>query len=147
MARDGLPPALRAGLPPALRDGLPPALRAAYARTAYEAAGAIARIGRRSPGVEALLREAGVRQAAFVTAWNPLSRRMPRGWNDRMLARLRATAGAAVLAEGWGRARSWAERHLLVAGDPRRALVLARRFRQHAIVVVARGRAARVVTG
>ena len=127
------------------RPRLTPAMRAAYARTEYEAGGAVARIGRRSATVDALLRAAGARHAAFVTAWNPWSRPMPPGWNARMLRRLRAAAGRRTLAEGWGRGRRWAERHLLVEGEPRRVAVLARRFRQHAIVAVARARPARIV--
>jgi hypothetical protein len=122
---------------PARRPRLTPAMRAAYARTDYEADGVVARIGRRSPALDALLRRHGARRAAFVTAWNPWSRPMPRGWNDRMLARLRAAAQGRVLAEGEGRGKGWAERHLLVAGDPRWIAALARRFRQHAIVAVA----------
>jgi hypothetical protein len=119
-------------------------LAGAYARTAYEAAGAVARIGRRSPALDRLLRRLGARQGGFVTAWNPLSRRMPRGWNDRMLARLRQAARRLPLAEGLGRGQGWAERHLLVAADPRRVAVLARRFRQNAIVVVRLGGPARL---
>jgi peptidoglycan/xylan/chitin deacetylase (PgdA/CDA1 family) len=126
---------------------LPRALRAAYARTGYEAAGIVARIGRRNPALDALLRERGVRRAGFVTAWNPYSRKMPRGWNDRMLERLRQAARGHVLAEGWGRGRGWAEQHLLIAGDPRRIALLARRFRQHALVMVAPGQPPRIVPG
>lgn len=117
-------------------------MRAAYLRTEYEAAGIVVRIGRRSGVMDALLRG---RRAAFVTAWNPLSRRMPRGWNERMLDRMRDAARARIIAEGWGSARGWAERHVLLVGDPRALVVLARRFRQAAIVVVAPGRAARLV--
>ena len=126
---------------------MPPVLGAAFARTAYEAAGITVRIGRRSPAMDALLRAHGVRQAGFVTAWNPFSRRMPPGWNTRMQARLRQAARGAVLAEGWGRGRNWAEHHLLLADDPRRLRRLAQRFRQHAIVAVAAGRPARVLSG
>jgi hypothetical protein len=117
-------------------------MRAAYLRTEYEAAGVVVRIGRRGAAMDALLRG---RRAAFVTAWNPMSRRMPRGWNDRMMDRLRQAARGRIIAEGWGSARGWAERHLLVAGDPRALAVLARRFRQAAIVVVSPGHAARLV--
>jgi hypothetical protein len=117
-------------------------MRAAYLRTGYEANGVVVRVGRRSEAMDALL--AG-RTAGFVTAWNPSSRRMPRGWNERMLARLRAIARGSVLGEGWGRGGSWAERHLLVAGDARALRVLARRFRQNAIVIVAPRRKARLV--
>jgi Protein of unknown function (DUF3293) len=146
---------------------LPAALGAAYARTDYDAAGAVARIGRRSAGVDALLRRLrpGGRRpcGAFVTAWNPRSRLMPRGWNERMLARLRAAAAGLPRAEGWGRAQDpipwrglrraaagppgpgWAEHHLLLAADSRRVAVLARRFGQHAIVVVRAGAPARLL--
>jgi hypothetical protein len=120
-------------------------LPAAYRRTDYEAAGAVARIGRRSAAMDALLLRLGAREGAFVTAWNPFSRRMPRGRNERMLARLREAARRLPAAEGWGRGRGWAERHLLIAADPRRAAMLARRFRQNAIVVVRAGQAARLV--
>jgi hypothetical protein len=120
-------------------------LQAAYRRSVYTAAGAEARIGRRSPAVDALLRQLGARQGGFVTAWNPFSRRLPPGWNARMLARLRQAARRLPQAEGEGGHGRWRERHLLVAGDPRRVLVLARRFRQAAIVVVRQGAPARLV--
>jgi hypothetical protein len=129
------------------RPRLPDALRAAYARTDYEAAGIVTRIGRRSAALDALLARHRRRSAGFITAWNPYSQRMPRGWNDRMLARLREAARGRVLAEGFGRGRGWAERHLLVAGDPRWLAGLARRFRQHAAVLVMRGRPARILAG
>jgi hypothetical protein len=122
-------------------------LRAAFARTDYEAGGIVVRIGRRSAPMDALLRAHRLRSAGFVTAWNPFSRPMPRGWNARMQARLREAARGRVLAEGWGTGRGWAEHHLLLAGDPRRLRVLARRFRQHAIVMVAQGRPARLLAG
>jgi hypothetical protein len=119
-------------------------LLAAYRRTDYEAAGAVARVGERSPAVDALLRRLGARGGAFVTAWNPWSRRMPPGWNARMMARLREAARRLPSAEGEGSGRFWAERHLLLAGDPRRAAVLARRFRQNATVAVRVGAPARL---
>ena len=101
---------------------------------------AVARLGRRSRGVDALLAAAGVREGAFLGAWNPLSRARPRAWNDAMLARLRGFVRRAGLrfTEGVGHAEkpAWEERHLLLFGDARRAIVLARRFRQHAILRV-----------
>ena len=110
-------------------------LLAAYRRTDYEAGGAVARIGRRSAAVDALLRRLGARGGAFVTAWNPLSLRTPPGRNARMMARLREAARRLPSVEGEGRSRGWSERHLLLAADPRRAAMLARRFRQNAMVV------------
>ncbi len=120
-------------------------LLAAYRRTDYEAGGAVARIGRRSAAVDALLRRLGAREGAFVTAWNPLSRRAPAGRNARMMARLREAARRSPAAGGEGRGRGWSERHLLLAADPRRAAALARRFRQNAIVAVRVGAPARLV--
>ncbi len=122
------------------------ALLAAYRRTEYEAAGAAARIGRRSAAIDGLLRRFGAREGAFVTAWNPLSRRMPENWNARMMARLREAARRLPSAEGEGHGRGWSERHLLLAADPRRAAVLARRFRQNAVVAVRTGAPARLVS-
>ncbi|HEV7268061.1 MAG TPA: DUF3293 domain-containing protein [Falsiroseomonas sp.] len=121
------------------------ALRSAYASTRYEAAGIVVRIGRRSAAMDALLRANGVRSAGFITAWNPFSRKMPRGWNERMQARLREAMRGRVIAQGWGRAEGWAEQHLLVAGDTGAIAALARRFRQNAVVIVARDRPARLV--
>ncbi len=105
--------------------------------TDYEAAGAVARLGRRSCAMDALLVAARVRAGAFIGAWNPFSRAMPRGWNDRALARLRRTARVRSL-DGAGQAERphWVEHHLLMLGDLRRIIVLARRFRQHAILRV-----------
>lgn len=120
-------------------------LLAAYRRTEYEASGAVALIGRRSAATDALLRRLGGRRGAFVTAWNPWSRRAPAGSNERMLQALRAAVRRLPAAEGEGRARGWAERHLLLAADPRRAAVLARRFRQSAMVVATVGAPARLV--
>jgi hypothetical protein len=122
-----------------------PALRAAFRRTGYEAGGVVVRIGQRSGAMDALLRRRGARAAGFVTAWNPFSRPMPPGWNRRLQDRLIEAARGAVLEEGWGRGRRWAEHHLLLAGDPRRIMVLARRFRQHAVVTVSPGRPARLL--
>lgn len=114
--------------------------------TVYEAAGAEARLGQRSSAVDALLAAARSRHGAFIGAWNPFSRAMPRGWNDRALARLRRRARMPFL-EGTGHAARpcWAEEHLLMLGDPRRIAGLARRFRQHAILRVRLGAPSRLL--
>jgi hypothetical protein len=117
-------------------------MRAAYLRTDYEANGIVVRVGRRCAAMDQLLRGCA---AGFVTAWNPFSRKMGCGWNRRMLARLREAARGRVVAEGWGRGPGWAERHLLIAGDPRALRTLARRFRQNAIVIVAPRRKAKLL--
>lgn len=126
-----------------------PRLARGWRLTAYGAGEAVARLGRRSAPVDRLLVAAGLRQAAFIGAWNPLSRAMPRRWNDRALARLRALAqrGGQRFIEGRGHAArpSWAEDHLLMLGDLRPITVLARRFRQHAILRVRLRAAARLL--
>ena len=124
---------------------VPTGLLRPYLRTEYEADGAVARIGRRSPGIDRLLLGIGARTGAFVTAWNPLSRRMPPGWNRRMQARLAQRVRRLPSVPGHGIGRGWSEQHLLVAGDARRIVVLARLFRQRAIVVVRPSRAARLL--
>ena len=117
-----------------------PRLLRAFRATRYEAEGAVARIGRRSPAVDALLK----RPAAFITAWNPCSRAMPFGWNDRMQDRLRQLVRGRVIGRaGTGPRLGGASP---AGGRAARALrVIARRFRQHAIVIVAPGRAARLL--
>jgi Protein of unknown function (DUF3293) len=124
---------------------VPTRLLRPYFRTEYEAGGAVARVGRRSAGIDRLLSGMGAQAGAFVTAWNPLSRRMPQGWNRRMQARLAQRVRRLPAVAGHGSGRGWSEQHLLVGGDARRILVLARRFRQRAIVVARRSQPARLV--
>ncbi len=99
------------------------------------------RIGRRCPALDPLLgRQAG----AFITAWNPWGHRAPPGWNRRAnRALLRRLRGMTRLA-GAGEGRGWREEHWLVITDPRRAAVLARQFRQAAVVTLRRGQPARL---
>ena len=126
-----------------------PALLRAYRRTAYAAGDAVARIGRRSPALDALLARHGGRAGAFVSAWNPYSRLMPPGRNRRMGEALRRYARRLPHVPGEGTAegtgRGWREEHLLVVADPRRVAVLGRCFRQAALVVVRRGQVARLL--
>jgi hypothetical protein len=114
-----------------------PRLARGWRITVFEAACAEARLGLRSAALDAVLAQHAARQGAFIGAWNPMSRAMPRGWNDRALARLRRCARLPRV-EGIGHAARppWAEEHLLMIGDIRRIVVLARRFRQHAILRV-----------
>jgi hypothetical protein len=126
-----------------------PALHRAWRATLFEADGIaipfapVAQLraawrARRS-GIAALLASLGVRQAAFTGAWNPCSRRHPRGTNRRRLDRLREATRRLPRHEGMGRAcrpRPWGEEHLLIGAAPARCAVLARRFRQDAILVI-----------
>jgi len=119
-----------------------PRLLRAYRQTRYEAAGIPVFVGRRSRGMDALLRRHGSRAGVFVTAWNPYSRLMPTAWNNRqqraLLARLRRRI--AIQADGgW---RGWHEAHALVLAAPPMVIRLARSFRQNAVVAVRPGQKA-----
>jgi hypothetical protein len=124
---------------------LRPALLRAYRRTSYEAGGIIIHIGRRSAAADHLLLAHGARTAVFITAYNPLSRRMPAEWNQRMQTRLRHDLGRRRVLCGRGTASHWSEAHLLVFGDPRPIHRLARHYRQYGIVIVRYSQPARLV--
>lgn len=121
-----------------------PRLLRAFCVTEYRAAGATARIGRRSAAVDQLLCTLGTHNGAFLTAWNPGARRWPLGKNLRMDRALRGWLRRIRVEPGVGSAPGWQEAHWLMATDPRRAVVLARRFRQAAIVVVRCGQTAKL---
>jgi hypothetical protein len=124
---------------------LTPRLRRAWRDTVYAADGAVVRIGRRSAAMDRVLRQHKARVGMFVTAWNPLARAMPAGWNRRMQRRLREHLRRRAALPASGSLRRWQEEHLLVPGDPRPVLRLARLFRQGGVVLVARYQAARLV--
>jgi Protein of unknown function (DUF3293) len=124
---------------------LHPALLRAYRRTGYEAGGIKIHIGRRSAAADHLLLAHGARTAVFITAYNPRSRRMPPEWNQRMQIRLRDAVGRRPVLSGHSNAGHWSEAHLLVFGDPRPILRLARHYRQHALVMIRHSQSARLV--
>ena len=124
---------------------LSPVLARAYRRTRYCAGGVVVRLDRNSRRADALLDRLGVRAGGFVTAWNPMSRRMPEGWNRRMQHALAASVRGLPTVGGLGVGDGWTEEHLLIGAARGRLGVLARRFRQRAIVVVRIGRKARLV--
>ena len=103
----------------------------------------VVRIGCRTP--DALFIRLRSRTAVFITAWNPMSRRAPGGWNLRMQQRLTLHLRRHMSLPAEGSLHRWREAHLLVARDPRPIVQLARRFRQRGVVVVQRGRLARLV--
>jgi hypothetical protein len=129
------------------RDGgrVRPALLKAYRETVYTVGGVEVRIGRRSRAMDRVLLVHGVRQAAFVTAYNPYSRMMPAGWNQRMQERLAVSVRRRPTLLAKGAWRRWSEAHLLVLGDVRVLRLKARVFRQNAIVIVRVGQAVRLL--
>jgi hypothetical protein len=107
-----------------------------YRNTSYRVAGIDVRIGRRSGPMDALLSRYAVREAVFLTAWNPYSRVRPTGWNRRMHRILKVALRRHPVLPAEGSWRRWSEAHWLAFGDPRRFRRLARQYRQTAIVVV-----------
>lgn len=124
---------------------LSPALLRAYRATAYRTGDVAVTIGRRSAAMDALLWRRGAGSGVFVSAWNPLARRMPAGWNARMQRSLDAWARHWTVLPADGVWRRWREAHLLLLAPLAPSVVLARRFRQRAVVVVLPGHPARLV--
>jgi len=125
---------------------LPPRMLRAWRATLFTLdGGAVLRVGRRSAAVDAVLARFGARQGVILTAWNPFGRRHPEGWNRRLAARLAQASRRFPSVRADGALGRWAEEGLLLAGDPRRAVPLARRFRQGGVVLLRRGARARLV--
>jgi hypothetical protein len=118
----------------------------AWRRTEYSAAGAMARIGRRSPAMDKVLATMRVREAVLISADNPFGRRHPDGTNARRREALKLATRRLRAAEGEGRLGRWKEHHLLLGVSKRVGLMLARRFRQGGIVSLRRGARAELVT-
>jgi hypothetical protein len=122
-----------------------PRLLRAWRATDYVVDTVPVRIGRRSAAMDALLARTGARTGVFVTAWNPLARAMPAGWNRRMQRRLSERLRRYVSLQASGSLRRWHEAHLFVASDIRPIVRLARLFRQRGVVLVMRRQRARLV--
>ena len=124
---------------------MPPHLATPYRATRYSVAGVNLTVGRRSGALDGLLSGLGARDAVLITAWNPASRRMPRSWNNRMMAALRHRLGTTPALPASGSLHAWSEDHLLVVGDRRRLAVLARLFGQAAMIGLKRGQDVRLL--
>ncbi len=113
----------------------------AFRTTVYCAGGAVAQVGRRCPALDSMLHQ---QAGAFIGAWNPAARLAPLGRNLRAGRALQDHLRAVPYLTGVGQGRGWREEHWFAVMDPRRAAVLARRFRQAAIVTLRRGQPARL---
>ena len=100
------------------------------------------RIGERCP--DGLFRRLRQPTGVLITAWNPLSRLRPEGCNRRMQRMLTERLRRYATLAADGSLGQWHEMHLLVAADPRKLHCLARIFRQCGIVILRRGRKARL---
>jgi hypothetical protein len=122
-----------------------PKLIGAYRKTLYAVGDVRVRVGQRCPELSPILDSMGATQGVFITAWNPLSRRMPPGWNARMQQRLDQASSGYPRIPARGSLHSWQEDHLFVAAPLAPMRRLARRFRQRALLVVGGSRPARLV--
>ncbi|WBV42794.1 DUF3293 domain-containing protein [Pseudoroseomonas cervicalis] len=122
------------------------AFRDAYAATTYRFGAVGLRIGRRQ-GVDRLLGRLRCRRASVLTAWDPFSVERGAAANRAAQARLRrhlprAMSGCGVPDDTGKRGEA-----MLLAPRiaPRAAALLARRFRQNAMVLLRRGAAPALV--
>jgi hypothetical protein len=112
----------------------------------------LVRIGHHSLIIDRLLTSMKTKNAAFITACNPFSKSRSAGTNaywDRALKRYLTARGFAFLAgEGRGEIGEWRpEASVLAFGLSRaQAASIGRRFRQNAIVYVALGRPAELIS-
>ena len=81
----------------------------------------------------------------LLSACNPGGRRYADGWNQRMMRRLASTLAAVPHVLGEGRLGRWSEPLYAVRVPLARGAMLARRFRQNAVVVLHGNRPARLV--
>lgn len=116
----------------------------AYLETRYEAQMEAAepltlRIGEFSPRLLSAQREAGVESSLFVTAYNPLSRQLSRGENEKrhrnLLKHLRRGCAALFKGRGYHPSGNWDEKSILALGvSLAPAQYLGNIFEQNAIV-------------
>ena len=116
-----------------------------YRASCYLAGAYVARIGRRAPALDALLRCWRAPEGVFIAAGNPFSRRMPQGWNARRHALLRERLRRLPYVEGKGGAKRWWEVHCFIGISAARGKRLARLFRQKAMVALKRRDKARLI--
>ncbi len=119
-----------------------PSVLRSYRLSLYQAGPVAVRIGRRPQGLPAGWRRCPL---TLLSAANPGGRRMPDAWNSRMMARLRSALRRVAHRPGEGRLGRWSEPLVLAALGVPQAAVLARRFRQNAIVRVRHGQGAVLV--
>ena len=117
----------------------------AFRASCYFAGAHAARIGQRAPALDALLRSWRAQEGVFIAAGNPLSRRMPSGWNARRDVALRERLRRLHYVEGQGGAKRWWEAHCFIGISAARGRRLARLFRQNAMVALRRGAKTRLI--
>lgn len=100
----------------------------------------IIRVGKKSEALDAMLAKEGVRDWAFITAWNPRSQKLSEAENaarnDALREALRAKGVKFFEGKGVGPDGGWSEESVLAIGINREdALAIGRRYAQAAIVI------------
>ncbi|MDG6094321.1 DUF3293 domain-containing protein [Acetobacter sp. AN02] len=108
-----------------------PSILRAYCLSTYTAGSITVRIGRPPRGM--CSRHADI---VMLSACNPGGRRKADGWNERMMWQLRRDLAGAESCEGEGRLGRVAEPLIAVRMPLARALRLAARYRQNAVVLL-----------
>jgi len=119
-----------------------PSVLRSYRLSDYRAGGVAARVGRRPSAMPDRWRG---RTLVMLSAANPGGRRLPDGWNARMMTRLAERLRRLDWVEGEGRLGRWSEPLILVAIGERRGRAIARLFRQNAIILLRDERPARLL--
>lgn len=124
---------------------MPSAMDRGYRISRYAAGPLAARIGEPSSSADRWMARHRAASAVLLTAWNPMSRPMPRRWNEAAHRRLLHALRGRPVEEGWSGRAPWLEWSACTPGGRRLGLRLARRFRQRAFVLLRRGRPALLV--
>ncbi|MBE7212204.1 MAG: DUF3293 domain-containing protein [Gluconacetobacter diazotrophicus] len=124
------------GLPPT------PAVLRSYRLSRYAAGPLAVRIGRRPAGLPPGWER---RDVVLLSAANPGGARRPDGWNARMMRTLAVRLRRHPVLSGEGRLGTWSEPLVAAAMPAAAAIVLARRYRQNAVVLLRGDRPARLL--
>ncbi|MCE2565792.1 DUF3293 domain-containing protein [Komagataeibacter sp. FNDCF1] len=119
-----------------------PAVHRSYRLSTYHASGLPpVRIGHRPRWPKVAPRG----DIVLLSACNPGGRRRADGWNRRMMGHLASALAGVAHVSGEGRLGRWSEPLYAARMPLARGIVLARRFRQNAVVVLHGNRPARLV--
>lgn len=123
---------------------LPPTakINAAYKESLYQAGSVSTKINQYPKGISAKLH-----QTTFVllSAYNPGGRLKPLGWNIKRMKSLAQYLSKYKYVYGKGSLKEVSEPLLMVSIDFRKAIYLARKFRQNAIVIIRYQRKSKLV--
>lgn len=123
---------------------LPPteAIRLNYQKSLYKAGSVIVRIGHYPLHLPNRFRK---KVLVMFSAYNPGGRIKADGWNQRMMRKLKLHLSGYKYVKGYGSLRRFSEPLFMVEMNPLKAKVIARKFRQNAMVVIQYQRLSRLV--